>query len=362
VERTAAVGEILKPENSELEVLCAALAAGAEQLDRSGDWPAEQLQLCADYGVYRWFLAPEKGGMGWVEADLLRGYLRLSAACLTTAFILTQATGALRRVAAPETDIPGGVLEDLLVGRSFTSLGISHLTTSHRHLGHAVLRAEETAEGFLLEGFSPWVTGGLHADFVVIAAELDDGRQILALLPMELPGVSTDPPARLVALTGSHTGAVRLKQVLLERQWLLAGPDPDVLLGASGAKTGGLQTSALAIGHSDHAIRFTEEQAAQREDLSEPAAHLRREQIELASDLLALASGSSPCSGEQLRTRANSLALRSTQAAMATAKGAGYVQGHPAGRLCREALFFLVWSCPQPVMAANMCELAGISD
>ena len=32
-----------------------------------------------------------------------------------------------------------------------------------------------------------------------------------------------------------------------------------------------------------------------------------------------------------------------------------------AGRWCREALFFLVWSCPQSVLSANLCELAGIA-
>jgi len=56
------------------------------------------------------------------------------------------------------------------------------------------------------------------------------------------------------------------------------------------------------------------------------------------------------------------LALRATQAALASAKGAGYLAGHPAGRWCREALFFLVWSCPAPVLQANLCELAGIAD
>ena len=45
--------------------------------------------------------------------------------------------------------------------------------------------------------------------------------------------------------------------------------------------------------------------------------------------------------------RANSLVLRASQAALAAAEGTGYVVGHPAGRWCREALFFLVWSCPQ---------------
>ena len=65
---------------------------------------------------------------------------------------------------------------------------------------------------------------------------------------------------------------------------------------------------------------------------------------------------------ELLRQRANSLVLRATQAALVTAKGAGYVQGHPVGRWCREALFFLVWSCSQPVVSANLCELAGIAN
>ncbi len=362
MQQTSEPREILKPESPEMEALCAALAAGAEPIDRSGDWPTEQLRLCAAYGVYRWFLEPEKGGLGWAEADLLRGYLRLSAACLNTAFIITQASGALRRIAVAGTDIPQKVLDDLVSGRTFMTLGISHLTTSHRHLGHCVLRAQETAEGFLLDGFCPWVTGGLHADFVAVGAELDDGRQILALLPMNLPGISCDPPVQFVALTGSHTAAVYLNRVQLDRCWLLAGPEPNVLLGATGAKSGGLQTSALAIGLANRAICFTEEQGEERKNLLEPAGQLRSEYDQVEVDLLALASGSSPCTTEQLRTRSNSLALRSTQAAMAAAKGAGYVQGHLAGRLCREALFFLVWSCPQPVMAANMCELAGISD
>jgi hypothetical protein len=87
---------------------------------------------------------------------------------------------------------------------------------------------------------------------------------------------------------------------------------------------------------------------------------LRREHAALEQNLLALAGGESVCSNEDLRAAANSIALRATQAALAAAKGSGYVVGHPAGRWCREALFFLVWSCPQGVLAANLCELAGL--
>ncbi len=103
-----------------------------------------------------------------------------------------------------------------------------------------------------------------------------------------------------------------------------------------------------------------ETESARRPELSAAAVELHREHEQLQDDLLAVAEGNQACSSEDLRVRANSLVLRCTQAALAAAKGAGYVVGHPAGRWCREALFFLVWSCPQSVMAANLCELAGI--
>jgi alkylation response protein AidB-like acyl-CoA dehydrogenase len=88
---------------------------------------------------------------------------------------------------------------------------------------------------------------------------------------------------------------------------------------------------------------------------------MRSELDTLVADLLALADGEQPCAAEDARGRANSLALRATQAALVAAKGAGFVATHPTGRWCREALFFLVWSCPQNVLAANLCEFAGLA-
>ncbi len=357
------VSLIENPEDAGMEPLCQALSERAAQTDQSGDWPAEQLTLCAQAGVYRWFLDPAYGGLGWSEADLMRGYLRLAGSCLTTAFVITQATGALRRIATwASDDLRERLLSSLLSGETFTTLGISHLTTSRRHLGRPALRAEETADGFRLDGFSPWVTGGLAADWIVTGAQLDDGRQILTVVPTDLEGVECDAEQQLVALTASKTGAVQVRDVEISRDWLLAGPVENVIASATGASTGGLQTSALAIGLAESAVAFVEGESEKRNELVLPAEALRREHDELEVDLLSLAGGNPACTSEDLRARANSLALRSAQAALSAAKGTGYVQGHPASRWCRESLFFLVWSCPAPVMASNLCELAGISD
>ena len=92
------LAEIRTPDDPAMEPLLHELSARAAELDRSEAWPAEQLRLCGEAGVYRWFLPLEWGGYGWSDAQAIRGYLRLSAACLTTTFILTQRTGACQRI------------------------------------------------------------------------------------------------------------------------------------------------------------------------------------------------------------------------------------------------------------------------
>lgn len=355
------ISKITSPDDASLDELCASLSKLAPTLDDDEAWPTRQLELCSRFGVFEWFLPRQWGGQEWSDAEIVRGYLKLSAACLITTFVITQRTGACRRLAASDNDVAQRLwLPKLLTDEAFATVGISHLTTSRRHLTRPVLRAEEVEDGFMLDGFSPWVTGSTHADMVVTGATLEDQRQILVALPTDLPGVGIPPAAKLVGLSASQTGEVRCNQVRIARDMLLAGPVENVMQQGVGAKTGGLQTSTLAVGLADAAITYVETESVRRTDLKESGAAFREQWKQLRSDLVAMADGQSVCSNEELRTKANSLVLRATQASLAAAKGTGYVVGHPTGRWCREALFFLVWSCPQPVMAANLCELAGI--
>jgi len=352
---------LTSPDDPTFEDLRQALAERADALDAAGTWPSEQLSLCRKAGVFGWFVPSEWGGSGWNDVDLLRAYLKLSSACLSTTFVLTQPQGACQRILASDnSELKTRVLPSLARGDRLATVGISHLTTSRRHLARPVLTARVDGGGFILDGTIPWVTGAVEADYVVTGATCDDGRQILALLPIASPGVTPLAPARLVGLTATCTGEVRCEGARLGEEWLLAGPVEGVLTQGRGAGTGGLQTSALAIGLASAAIGYLREQAEERPDLVAPAEALRGEHGELEVELLSLASGERCVSYDDVRVRANSLVLRATQAALAAAKGSGYVAGHPAGRWCREALFFLVWSCPRPVMAAALCELAGL--
>ena len=352
---------ITEPNESATDELCGHLARLAEGADADLAWPDQRLKLCGEYGVYQWFLPERWGGQAWDDAAITRGYLRLSAACLTTAFVITQRTGACQRIAACDNEsLKESLLPPLVRGDTFATVGISHLTTSRQHLAKPVLRAIESAAGFILDGYSPWVTGALHAQTIVTGATLDDGRQILVALPTDLPGVTLPEPARLVGVSGSCTGPVRCNKVHITPDLLVAGPIEDVMGRGTGANTGGLQTSTLAVGLATAATEYIELESEKRPELAPAAEGLREELLQTEGDLLAMADGQENCTKAQLRASANSLALRASQAALTAAKGAGFVIGHPAGRWCREALFFLVWSCPQPVVEANLCELAQL--
>lgn len=353
--------KVSSPDSTQFAMLAAKLRRLAETRRSQRNWVDEELQLCAEAGVLEWFHRAEFGGQAWDTEQLTRGYLMLSQACLTTAFVLTQRTGACQRIeGSPNREFAEAWLPRLIRGEAFATVGISHLTTSRQHLSQPALRAIETKSGFTLNGFTPWVTGATAADLFVVGASLEDGRQVLLGVPRALPGVDVPPANQLLGLQASQTGQVSFHSVEVPFSNLLQGPALNVLQQSRGAATGGLQTSTLAIGLAATAIDYLRAEAANRLDLQSAVGALEGEWNFLQDDLLAIAAGRGACSNEQLRQRANSLVLRATQAALAVAKGAGYSPDHPVGRWCCEALFFLVWSCPQPVINANLCELAGL--
>jgi len=352
---------VSSPDSPEFAQLESQLKQLVERLIPHRTWVDQELQLCAKAGVFEWFHQTEFGGQGWDTEQLTRGYLMLSRVCLTTAFVLTQRTGACQRIeGSPNRQFADTWLPRLIRGEAFATVGISHLTTSRQHFQGPTLRAMESELGFRLDGYTPWVTGAPAADLFVVGATLDDGRQVLLGVPRATTGVEVPPANQLLGLHASQTGQVNFKQVEVPFANMLQGPEPNVLQRGRGAGTGGLQTTTLAVGLATSAIYYLKAEVAARPELKSAAEALEIELNALHQDLLAAATGRAACSNEQLRQRGNSLVLRATQAALAVAKGAGYSPSHPVGRWCCEALFFLVWSCPQAVINANLCELAGL--
>ncbi|HLJ94848.1 MAG TPA: acyl-CoA dehydrogenase family protein [Gemmataceae bacterium] len=336
----------------------AILRKHANQSDAVPAWPADSWQALAHCGALGWCIPAAYGGEERTGFALLDGYEQLAGACLTTCFILSQRDAACRRLrdSGNET-LCRQLLPALAGGEAFATVGLSQLTTSRQHMKPSFV-ARQVDGGVVLNGAVPWVTGAAKADHLIIGAVLEDGQQILAVLPRGLGGVSVGPPLELMALEGSLTAEVYCDQAPLENRWILAGPAERVMAGGRGG-TGGLETSCLALGLAGAAIDYLAEEAKARPELRLSTERLEQTRRTIRQEMHTLAESS--CSTEAaatLRARANSLVLRATQAALTASKGTGFLRQHPAQRWARQALFFLVWSCPRPAAEATLAALA----
>ncbi len=351
----------------DFEKLQGDLAAAGGLLETGDDpWPDAQLKWLADARVLGWVIPRRFGGSEISMSQLVAGYQRLAEACLVTTFVLTQRNGACQRIAGCDNEsLKARLLPPLCTAERFATVGVSHLTTSRQHLGRPAVRVEETSDGFRFEGEVPWVTGASRADWIVTGGTLDDGRQILAVIDTEAEGVRVQPAPRLLALNASQTSSVTLHDVYVPRESLVAGPTEQVMKSGRGGGTGSITTSALALGAAQASLKRLGDEAAKRPELDEILQPLARELRSVQQDLAEAAAGTGGDTGgrhsaESIRKRANSLVLRASQAYLAASKGAGFVAGHPAERAVREAMFFLVWSCPQPVLTAALREFACV--
>ncbi len=348
-------------EAERLSRLTMRLADADGDADEAGVWSETLWSIVREARAQTWTLPPSLGGEGCDRPTIIRRYAKVAEGSLTAAFILTQHDAAIRRLLpASGRKSVDSWLAKIGEGRAFTTVGISQLTTSRRH-GAAALVASETPRGYRLEGVMPWVTGAERADLIVTGAVMEDGRQMLIAVPTDRPGLSVQPSFPLAALQASCTAEVRCDGVEVAESDLLAGPVPDVMSTPGAGGTGGLETSSLALGQARAALTALDRETVQRDDLLEPIEALTQTWSRLATDLIDAAEGvaGAPSPGE-IRRQANSLVLRCTQAYLTARKGTGFLRTEPAQRWARQALFFLVWSCPGPVAQAAIRDLAGL--
>ncbi|WP_232056095.1 acyl-CoA dehydrogenase family protein [Tuwongella immobilis] len=336
------------------------LAHESHRADTQTNWPKRSWERLTELGCMRWSIPTAYGGDDLSGEALMAGYEAIAASCLTTAFCFSQREAAVRRIRslAPPA-IREEWLPDLARGQRIVTVGLSQLSTSRQHRAPALLATAlgnpDSPECYRLHGDVPWVTAADQSDAMVIGACLEDGQQVLFLVPTDLPGVTIDSPMELTALLGSRTASVHFDAVEIPRHLVLAGPAPQLLGPMTG---GGLETSCLALGLVRASVGYLAGESRDRPHLNPIVERFETHLQSARRRLLGLVRNTlSSDAVLSLRASCTRLALRATQAVLTVAKGAGFVAPHPAARWARQALFFLVWSCPQPTATALLTEL-----
>jgi alkylation response protein AidB-like acyl-CoA dehydrogenase len=333
------------------------------ELDDGGDeaaWPEQSVRAIADAGCFANTVPKRFGGRQATPREKVESYEAVAAGSLTLALILTQHDAACELLADCENEsLPPKLLPTCAVGETLLTVGISQLTTS-RQGGEPAMRAESVENGLALTGVMPWVTSSPRADYVVTGAVLPDNRQILACLPLNAPGVVVHDPMRFMALNASLTGRVQCNRVIVDREHLLRGPCEQALARRAPVKS--LTVSSVGIGVSRalfDAIEARRDTLANADKLIDstiaPAFHAIRARLHRAADVLVDPGEGFPA--VELRVALNSLVVRLAATCLTLAKGTGYAAEHPVQRLCREAMFFLVWSAPATIQLGTLEQL-----
>lgn len=327
--------------------------------ERENDWPAKSLAVLGEAGCWGHAVAKAHGGAGVAPIDQIRTYEVVASASLTDALVLTQHDGACELLGdCDNPELAARLLPEFASGRALTTVGISHLTTSRR--AGPGMTAVADGDDFLLTGVMPWVTSANCADHIVTGGALDDGRQILVCVPTGGHGLVVCNPRELMALTGSYTSEVRCEALRVPPDQVMRGPTARVL--ALRAPVKPLCVSAVGIGVAGAILEGFREKTKSLPDAAVildgdiPSAYQSvRNRIYDAADVLHDPQAEIP--SMEIRVAVNDLVVRLAVTLMTLAKGSGYLANRPAGRLLREAMFFLVWSAPPAVQTGTLRAL-----
>ncbi|HEY0009956.1 MAG TPA: acyl-CoA dehydrogenase family protein [Tepidisphaeraceae bacterium] len=323
----------------------------APAADLAGEWPQDDLDDLVKINAMKWCIPSAYGGEHLDAMELNDRYELLASASLSAALLLSQRDSAVGLIEVSSNEsLRRELLPRLASNADWTTIGISHLTTSSRG---SALSARRDGSGYRLDGDIPWASGATRASYIVAAAKLEEGRQLLFKLPTDAPGVCVQPPMRLATLSAAPTSAITCENVHLPLDLVLKGPAENVLSGRSKAVR--ISQAFAAFGLTRAALRLiarlqNEAAATTLDILSRQFSDLRQTVADANRDSDSHDLQFVPL----LRSECNSLAMRATHAAVTLYKGGALDVMHPAQRLAREALFLLVWSSPTSVMDRNL--------
>lgn len=324
------------------------IADRAGVYDVQAQWPKADLDDLASIGAMRWGIGKAWGGDDLDGPTLHDRYELIASASLATALILSQRDAAAGFIeASSNTQLRDSLLPQLVSNTLWSTIGISHLTTSQQS---GTLTAERDGDEFLINGTIPWATGACKSDFVVAAAKTLDNQQLLFVLPVDLPGVTVMPALKLATLAAAPTSPIRCAAVRISPDLILSGPGEAVLSGRSRNVAISQAFAAFGIIRASLQLirRIDVASAANSHDLLSQQFRELRNTVHDAN--ARLAGGRDLQSGPLIRSECSNLATRAAQSAVTLYKGSALKLDHPAQRLAREALFLLVWSSPMSVV------------
>jgi len=337
--------------------LAAWLDHAAISLDTTSDDAAAILPRLADAGVFRIGVPTAFGGSGGDVTDAVRAVAAVSERSLAAGFVFWgHRTYIEYLLQSPNEGLRTRLLPALLAGRRGGATGLSNAMKFLSGIEELQIRASAAGDALRIDGKLPWVTNLQPHNFDVAAAvEGDNAPAFIVSLSSEDEGLERSPDLDLMALRATRTAAVKIDNVLVDRDRIIH-PDAHAWLPRVRPAFLGLQCG-MSIGLARSTIAETRGRLkGGRGVLAEPLDLLASElsQIEgrLAKGIAGTLFETEPWLLFRLRIRLAEIVAEAVQLELCAAGGAAYLSqpGEGFQRRLRESAFI-------PVVTPSLVQL-----
>jgi alkylation response protein AidB-like acyl-CoA dehydrogenase len=346
-------------DDAEADVVAAVRAVAARDLapivrkiDAEGHYPEEVMRALGRAGAFATHLPRRTPG----DANLTNAIRAMSVAaeyCLSTAFCMWCQDALGWYIFASDNDaLKLEIGASVAAGEALGGTALSNPMKAFFGIEAMRLKARRVPGGYIVRGILPFVSN-LGADHYFGAVfEIEDEPQhfVMAIVPCDAEGVNLAANTKFVALDGTRTFAVQLRDVMISDAFVLADPSDVyikriragfVLLQAGMAL--GLIRGCVALmeqvrGPLGHVNKFLD---IQPEDLAAQLVGLE-EQVERLAATPFETDGGYWRAVIEARLLAGETSVTAAHAAMLHCGARGYIATAPAQRRLREAYFVAI--------------------
>ncbi len=333
------------------------IAARAAEIDRSGEYPWDVVQLFREQDVFAIAFPPAYGGLSGSALTLSLVIEEVATVCATSALLLAvQALGGYPILIGGSEQQKRTYLPELAAGRQLAAYALSE-PDAGSDAGAMRTRARRDGDDYLLDGTKMWITNGGVADLIVVFASTDPGagtRGISAfLVDGDSPGLERREIHGKLGIRGSNTAELIFTNCRVPADRILGAEGAGFKIAMAVLDRSRPQIGSQALGIGAGALEYALGYARQRHQFGRAIAEFQGIQFMLA-DMAAQMEAARCLTREACRAIdagdprmtelaamaklvASDAAMKVTTDAVQILGGYGYVNEFPVERMMRDA-------------------------